>query len=236
MPVSRKTFLSSTAVAASAALLADQVRVAKASPAASGLHFHVLTQNEYDHALMMQKITAPAPHKQVFQSVPPILITPTIASVYIHMQNAMNGYQYSLGYGAGSLATLAVFIGPSIVFGLNDAMWKKYNIGSALNLASTNVYYKATSNLDPAASADDPNGMYQDWSAEAVLKRGGSFMVCHNATTAVAALFASKTGRTPPAVLAEFKQNFLPGFMLVPAGVTAVQLAQENGWKAFPII
>ncbi|MBC5806920.1 MAG: hypothetical protein DLM53_10010 [Candidatus Eremiobacter antarcticus] len=235
MPVSRKTFLSSTAVAASAALLADKTRVAAASPGA-GLHFHVLTQTEYDHALMMKKITAPAPHKQVFQSVSPLLITPTIASVYIHMQNAMNGYQYSLGYGPSSLATLAVFIGPSIVLGLNDAMWKKYNIGTALNLASTNIYYKATSNLDPAAAPDDPNGLYQDWSAEAVLKRGGTFMVCHNATTAVAALFASKTGRTPQAVLTDFKQNFLPEFMLVPAGVTAVQLAQENGWKVYPII
>jgi hypothetical protein len=236
MPVSRKMFLSTSAVAATAALLADDQRAIAAAPGAGGIHFHVLQPNEYDRASMMKTITTASPHKQVFQSVSPILITPTVASVYLHMQNAMNGYQYSLGYGPGSLATLAVFIGPSIVFGLNDAMWKKYNIGTALNLASTNTYYKATSNLDPSATPDDPNGMYQDWSAEAVLKRGGSFMVCHNATTAVAALFASKTGGTPQAVLAEFKQNMLPGFMLVPAGVTAVQLAQENGWKVYPII
>jgi len=236
MPLSRKTFLSTTALAASAALLADDKRAIAAGPAGGGVHFHVLTQNEYDHASMMKTIMTSLPHKQVFQSVSPLVITPTIASVYLHMQNAMNGYQYSLGYGPSSLATLAVFIGPSIVFALNDATWKKYNIGGALNLASTNIYYKATSNLDPAATADDPNGLYQDWSAEAVLKRGGSFMVCHNATTAVAALFASKTGRTPQAVLAEFKQNLLPGFVLVPAGVTAVQLAQENGWKVYPII
>jgi intracellular sulfur oxidation DsrE/DsrF family protein len=185
---------------------------------------------------MTQTLQTDKKHKQVFQSVSPLLVAPGVASIYIHMQNAMNAYETSFGYGPGSLATLAVLIGPSIVFALNDAMWTKYKIGPTLNLDATNTYYRADSTLDASASPDDPNGMYQDWSAQAVLKRGGSFMVCHNATTAVAGLFAQKNNADAKMVLADFKQNMLPGFKLVPAGVAAVHAAQENGWQLYPII
>jgi hypothetical protein len=190
---------------------------------------------------MMQKLTIDSVHKQVFQSVAPLIIAPGVASIYIHMQNSMNAYQFSLGL--GNLSTLAVFIGPSIVYGLNDAMWKKYGIGTgtlgkAFGLAATNVYYKADSKLDPpSADPDDPDGLYQDWSAQAVLKRGGQFLVCHNATTAIAYLIAQKMGiSSPKAVLADFEKNLLPGFQMVPAGVAAVQQAQENGWQLYSII
>ena len=69
-----------------------------------------------------------------------------------------------------------------------------------------------------------------------MLKRGGAFFVCHNATTAIAMMIASKTGGDPKVTLADFKANLLPGFQMVPAGVAAVQQAQENGWRPFPII
>ncbi|MDQ6780359.1 MAG: hypothetical protein M3Z37_04290 [Candidatus Eremiobacteraeota bacterium] len=245
MPISRKSFLGSTVIATSAALAAAHIPPASAADAPDApdapagrapVHFKVLKPGDYDHAGMMRKLSAATPHKQVFESVSPLVVAPGVASIYIHMQNAMNAYETSFGYGRGKLATLAVLIGPSIIFGLNDAMWKKYNFGAAMKLDPTNSYYRAGSNLDMSASPDDPNGIYQDWSGQAVLKRGGSFMVCHNATTAVAAMFAGKMGLQVPDVLAEFKANLLPGFMLVPAGVATVQLAQENGWKLYAII
>jgi len=244
MTISRKGFLAAAAVATSAAAVAnvvpanaaDNTAPAAAMPAPSGrapLHFHVLKPNEYDHAAMNRVLTVSNPHKQVFESVNPLVIAPQIASVYIHMQNAMNAYEFSLG--KGSLATHAVLIGPSIVFALNDNMWKKYNIGAALNIDATNTYYRANS-LVAGGGPDDPNSIYQDWSAQAELKRGGAFMVCHNATTAVAGMLGAKAGVAPADALADFKANMLPGFMLVPAGVAAVQLAQENGWKLYTIV
>ena len=233
MPISRRAFLGTTAAAAAAATVLRSEQTAAAAER-TPLHFHVLKPSEYDHAAMLEKMTVANPHKQVFESVSPILIAPGIASVYIHMQNAMNAYEFS--FGTGKLATLAVLIGPSVVFALNDAAWKKYHFGSAFNLDATNTYYRAGSKLDLNASPDDPNGIYQDWSAQAALKRGGSFMVCHNAMTGVAAVFAGKMGLKPDDVLADFKQNILPGFLLVPAGVGAVQLAQENGYRLYAII
>lgn len=236
MSLTRKSFLATSALAAGAAVLAkgEQARASKPF-ARAPLHFHVLKTSEYDYAWMLATMKSGGSHKQVFESVNPIAIAPGIASVYIHMQNAMNAYEFSHGP-KERLATLAIFIGPSIVLALNDKMWTKYHFGTAFKLDDTNTYYPANSSLDLSAAPDDPNGIYQDWSAEAVLKRGGAFMVCHNATTGVAGLFAMKMGLNPSSVLAEWSQNMLPGFKFVPAGVAAVQLAQENGWKLYTII
>jgi len=236
MAFSRKQFVSLTALGVSAAALGADRKADAASDQRAPVHFRVLKPGQYDRALMMKKLGVNKANKQVFQSVSPLVVAPGVASVYIHMQNSMNAYQFSFDQGAGSLATLAVFIGPSIVLGLNDAMWRKYRFGDALKLAQTNIYYRATSNLNASASPDDPNGMYQDWSAQAVAKRGGSFMVCHNATSAIAAMFAGKSGRSANSVLADFERNLLPEFQMVPAGVAAVQMAQDHGWQLYPII
>jgi hypothetical protein len=61
-------------------------------------------------------------------------------------------------------------------------------------------------------------------------------MVCHNAMTAIAALLSQKAGTTPGAALDDFVNGLLPGFQIVPAGVAATQLAQELGWRNYPIL
>jgi len=233
MTLSRKQFVSATAIGVSAAAVG--LDAAPAAAQRAPVHFHILKPSEYNHAAVTAALKGGGANRQVFQSVDPIVIAPGIASLYMHMQNSMNAYEFSMG--AGKLSTLAVILGRSIVLALNDAMWKKYGFGSAFKLAANNAYYKASSNLSLSASPDDPNGIYQDWSAQAVMKRGGKFFVCHNAMTGIAAVMASKmSGATPAGVLADFEKNMLPGFLVVPAGVASVQQAQEYGWKPFPII
>jgi hypothetical protein len=190
--------------------------------------------HEYDRDRMMKIIGDRKANKQAFQSVTPLTIA-GVASLYLHMQNSLNAFEFSYGMGPGSLATLGILTGPSIAYALNDDVWKKYGFGAAFNLAPTNIYYKASS-LKTGGSPDDPNSIYQDWSAQAILHRGGSFMVCHNAMTAVAALLSEKAGTTPNAALADFSQGVLPGFQVVPSGVAATQLALEHGWRNYPVI
>ncbi|MBV8153693.1 MAG: hypothetical protein JO029_00625 [Candidatus Eremiobacteraeota bacterium] len=230
MPISRKEFVTAAAVGATLAAAGTATN----ARAASGLHFHVQTTSEYDRAAMLAVLETKKTNKQVFQSVTPLTIAGA-ASLYLHMQNSLNAYEFSYGMGGGSLAVLGVLLGPSIVYALDDATWKKYAFGATFNLDATNTYYTAAT-LKRTASPDDPNGIYQDWSAQAILKRGGAFMVCHNATTAIAALLSSKAGTTPQAALAEFKKHLLPGFQMVPSGVAAVQLAAQHGWHNFPVI
>jgi hypothetical protein len=184
---------------------------------------------------MLRTIEVNRRNKQVFQSVNALTPSPGVASLYLHMQNSLNAFEFSYGMGRGSLATLAVLTGPSVTYGLSDAMWTKYGFGAAFNLAPTNVYYRASS-LRETGSPDDPGSIYQDWTAQAVLRRGGAFMLCHNALTALAMRLAVNAGLQPDGALAEFMQNVLPGFQVVPAGVAATQLALQHGWHPYPLI
>jgi hypothetical protein len=240
MRVARKAFLAASVLAATASALAG----CKTKSASGGVDqeklgrivYPVLQPAQYDYAGMMAKLRVANPHKQLFpQSSPGVQPGTGYAALFNHMGFAMNGYQFSIGPAGGHLATLGVLSGSGIVLSLNDAMWKKYAIGERYGLAATNIYYQAMSDLDPSATPDDPKGLYQDWSAQAMLKRGGSFMVCHNATTYVATEFAMRHGQEPASVLDEWLRNMLPGFMLVPAGILAVQLASENGWKIYAV-
>jgi hypothetical protein len=230
--ISRKHFV------ATAALGAAGMALESPGPAGAAeqprIHLHVVRPSEYDHARMQHTIAVNKPHKQVFQSVNPLLAA-GVASLYLHMQNALNAFEFSHQMGRGSLATLAVLTGRSIAFALRDEMWAKYGLGTAFNLAPSNVYYRAAS-LRESGDPDDPNGIYHDWSAEAVLHRGGAFMVCHNALTVQAILLASKSGANIDDVLADFMQNILPGFQVVPAGVAATQLALEHGWRPYSLL
>jgi hypothetical protein len=231
LSISRKHFVATATLGASAALAQTTTR---AEAASSPLHFHILKPGEYDHARMLRTIQVNKRNKQVFQSVTPLTVA-GIASLYLHMQNALNAFEFSYGMGRGSLATLAVLTGKSTAYSLNDAMWTKYGFGAAFDLAATNVYYPAAS-LKENGDPDDPATAYQDPTAQAVLHRGGAFMVCHNALTVVAGLLGTKAGVKPEAALDDFMHNVLPGFQVVPAGVAATQLALEHGWHNYPLI
>ena len=232
MPISRKHFVAAAALGVTAAAAFDGSSTP--ADAASALHFHVVKLSEFDRAKMLATLDVKNANKQVFQSVTPLTVAGT-SSLYLHMQNSLNAFEFSYGMGPGSLATLGILTGPSIVYALDDAMWKKYAIGTAFNLADTNVYYTAAS-LKETGSPDAPGSIYQDWSAQAVIHRGGAFMVCHNAMTAIAGLLAQKAGAAPDAVLADFSAHLLPGFQMVPSGVAATQLALSHGWHNYPVI
>lgn len=234
MSLSRKNFVASVA-AVSAAVLSAPTSASEMDPTERApVHFHILKSTEYDYAGLMRTLDTTAKNKQVFQASPAAIVAPGVASIYIHMQNSMNAFQFSYPQ-SDPLTTIGVLMAPAMVFALNDAMWKKYDLGASFGLSPTNTYYRAGSNLSLSANPDDPNSIYQDWSAEAVLKRGGKFFVCHNATTAVAMVTATKRGSSPAAVLADFEKNLLPGFAFVPAGVATVQQAVQKGWHLFQV-
>ncbi len=256
MEMSRKGFLKRGAVAAGAPIVSQAAKGAKAEEAAkpadkappkppppSAVHFPVLKSGDYDSKRMYAALQVKKPHKFVYQAVTPHIIIPGLASLYIHVQNSLNAGEFSFGWGKGNVASAAVLYGPSIVMALNDAMWAKFPFGEAFNMKDAdgkgetkNVYYPAQTKMsfdgDPGAGGN----IYQDWSAEACVKRGTAFMVCHNAMTAFAGLMSMQMGLDGGKTLAEWKANMLPGFMIVPAGVGAIHLAQENGWKLLPLI
>src|SRR5690242_1453431 len=101
MPLSRKHFVAGAALGVTAAKFAQQSPAEAAAPERAPVHYHIVKPNEYNEALMMKKLSVPNRHKQVFQSVGPLVVAPGIASVYMHMQNSMNAFKYSFGSQGG---------------------------------------------------------------------------------------------------------------------------------------
>jgi len=83
------------------------------SPPPSAIHFPVLKAGEYDDKKMWKALKVKKPHKFVFESVAPHLIVPGLTSLYIHVQNALNSGEFSMGWGKGKVGSAAVLLGPS---------------------------------------------------------------------------------------------------------------------------
>lgn len=120
----------------------------------------------------------------------------------------------------------------STSFAFTDAMWAKY--GAALSeRAGGFVDPKSkevpTTNLFLATgygSTLNNGGVVLD----AILKRGVRLAVCGMATRAAAALIAQKTGGNVDDLYKELTGNLVPNSHMVPAGIVAVNRAQERGY------
>ena len=60
---------------------------------------------------------------------------------------------------------------------------------------------------------------------------GVQFAICDLSTHAIAGLIADASGRTPEAVYKEITANLIDRARLVPAGIVAVNRAQERGYS-----
>ena len=120
----------------------------------------------------------------------------------------------------------------STSFAFTDAMWAKYGpmlserAGQFVDPKSKQV---PTTNVYLATGYGDllKNG---NVTLDAMAKRGVRFAVCSLATRAAASLIGQKTGANVDAVFKELTENLVPNGHMVPAGIVAVNRAQERGY------
>jgi intracellular sulfur oxidation DsrE/DsrF family protein len=121
----------------------------------------------------------------------------------------------------------------STSFSFTDAMWVKY--GAALSERASNF-------VDPKTKAVPTINVYMVGGYDSALKngnvtidqlakRGVRFAVCAMATRAAAQLAATKGGGNVDAIFKELTENLIPGGRMVPAGIVAVNRAQERGYS-----
>ena len=65
---------------------------------------------------------------------------------------------------------------------------------------------------------------------DSLVKRGVHFAVCQMATRRFAGVIAEATGGTADAVYNELVANLIPNSHMVPAGIVALNRAQERGY------
>lgn len=153
-------------------------------------------------------------------------------SPLVHILNYYNTLNTAYNVKDSDINAVGTFYGvpnATTLFAFNDAMWAKYKMGEALKFNDHKTKAPATRNVwrtDP-----DIMGLMQapPASIEALQKRGALFLLCNNALNIWASILAAANKAETPAVLADLKANMLPGVVLVPGMVVAIQQAQDKG-------
>lgn len=219
MSTSRRTFI---AAGAALAALSDGI----AAVAAPDENDPERTVAPFDLNGLMDRLNQPAKHKQVFAAA-------HIAdgSVLSYMKNSLEAYEKGFGEGPGALRVAAVFYGRAVALAVDDAGWSKYKISETMKKAGETISYQER-DVNPYWHA--PPG---ENSLEALTGRGALFMACNNAlhglSHALATAGGDGAGVTADAVYADLRKHLIPGAILVPAGVAAINAAQEARYTFF---
>jgi hypothetical protein len=144
------------------------------------------------------------------------------------------------GYGLTDADTAIIICARhfSTPFAYTDAMWAKYGADFSERLEGfvdpktkqapkTNVYLAS----DYGEALRNTGFPLND-----VLKRGVRLAVCGMATKRFAGLVAKKHGSSADEVFKELCGNLVPNSHIVPAGIVAVNRAQERGFTAATVV
>jgi intracellular sulfur oxidation DsrE/DsrF family protein len=165
----------------------------------------------------------------------------------LHILNYFNGYQTAMGAGAGQVSAVGTFYGiggqSSIPLAFNDAMWAKYELGAytGMKTADGKPY---TRNVMHRPQAGDTHLLMQAMQVphiamfdgvmpaigiESLQKMGTTFLMCNNAFVGWCAELDARGKGKAANLEAELRANLLPGIVVVPAMVIAIEQAQRAG-------
>jgi len=146
----------------------------------------------------------------------------------VHILNYVNTYNSAYSVADSDLNVVGTFYGFTTLHGVNDAMWAKYKIGAAMQANDPATDAPATRN--PWRTSVRALGMdIAPASIEALQARGVLFLLCNNALTFFAGELAKANGTEAAATYQDLRANMLPGVVLVPAMVIAIEKAQGAG-------
>jgi len=135
------------------------------------------------------------------------------------------------GYGLqdSDLAVVIVARHFATPFAFNDAMWKKYGptISRLASFTDPKTKQAPASNLYNLPDSGLPN---RSATIDALGKRGVQFAVCEMATKQISEPLAAAVGSDAESVFKELSDNLVANSRLVPAGIVAVNRAQERGY------
>jgi len=161
-------------------------------------------------------------HRQLFDAPAPAGGVPLV-----HVLNYYETYNKAFNTPDRDVNGVLTFYGATTFYGLNDATWAKYRLGAFLDTRDAKGTF-VTAN--PWRTAPEVLGMtLPQASIESLQQRGATFILCNNALTIFSALVAQKGGLDPKAVYEDMKANILPGVILVPGMVVAIEQAQKAG-------
>jgi len=139
------------------------------------------------------------------------------ALTYINNYFAASRSDYGLNDADSAVVIVARH--DSTSFAYNDKMWAKY--GKSLSDRAGFV--------DPDTKQPPTANLYRS-GLDGLLNRGVHLAVCMMATRRLAATIAKAGGPNPDAAYAELVANLMSNAHMVPAGIVALNRAQERGY------
>lgn len=180
------------------------------------------------HALDDWMDTLPGKHRTVIDCA-----AATAAGTGVFFANNIftanqSGYQLT----DNDVAIIVVLRHEATTFAYTDAIWAKYAAVLGDLGKITDARTKQPPRVNPLNSRELGPAMTNNGvTAAALAARGAHFAVCDMATTRIAAVIATAVKSTPAEIHKELVANLLPNGHLVPAGVVAVNRAQERGYS-----
>lgn len=145
----------------------------------------------------------------------------------VHMLNYLNTYNTAYNVPDSDINQVGTFYGSTTLVAANDAMWAKYRIGELLDQRGPDGSHWTR---NPWRTEVHALGMaIAPASLEALQRRGTLFIVCNNALGFFFGAIAQARGADRAAVEADIRANLLPGVVVVPAMVIAIERAQARG-------
>lgn len=167
----------------------------------------------------------PGQHRFVFDTT----TADGMASALQFAGNYFTANQSGYSLQDSDLAVVIVARHKSTSFGYNDAIWAKYGkqLSEHANFTDPKTKEPPTVNV----YATPGNGSGQAGRMDALIKRGVHLAVCQMATRNIAGIIARATGVETDSIVNELAANLVGNSRLVPAGIVAVNRAQERGYS-----
>jgi len=134
--------------------------------------------------------------------------------------NYLDAYQNEFAEKPGEATAVIGVHGPALYLGFTDAAWAKYGLGKAANVIDPTTKEPAIRNIFATGG---------ELAVDTAQKRGILFLMCNTALRLRSRAIAKERGETYEAVYKELEASRLPGTILVPALVVAINRAQEKG-------
>lgn len=169
----------------------------------------------------------PGEHRFVFD-------TTSADSMGLALRFANNYFKANLqGYGLkdSDLAVIIIARHKSTAFAYNDAIWAKYGkiLSAQAQFTDPKTKHPPTVNVYLKSSKD--KGKDEANQIDTLLAKGVHFAVCEMATKGISGRIAKATGSSTDSVYKEITANLVGNSHLVPAGIVAVNRAQEYGYS-----
>jgi intracellular sulfur oxidation DsrE/DsrF family protein len=158
----------------------------------------------------------PGQHRFVFDTTAP----DGISWAFQFASNYYTANHEVYGLEDHDLAVVIIARHKSTSFGYNDAMWAKYG----------KQFSDQSGFTDPKTKEAPTTNLYLE-RMDPLIKKGVHFAVCNMSSRRIAGNIAQANGTDAATVLKELVANLIPNARIVPAGIIAVNRAQEHGYS-----